>query len=321
MSSTATVSKINKIAGPILILGAGGFVGARLLSMLRAERDDVYGTFHTDLSKAKNGFGRFIPGNIACDLMKDARAVIECVKPRTIFDMVAYGGYLAQKNVPLIYQTNILMKSILLELAAEYKIDYFHAGSSSEYGDILDAPTEDTALKPYTHYAVAKGAAAGLIHYFGKHRDLRCANLRLYAVYGPGEPVQDRFIPQLILQGLKKEYPPFVPATVTRDFVFVDDVCDAFIQTAIRLDPEHHGESFNIGTGTATSIGVMAHLAKAVFNIPKEPIFGDPAREYDLKGEWRANTLKSRQVLGWRSTTGIYDGIRETARWYRGNYD
>jgi nucleoside-diphosphate-sugar epimerase len=64
----------------------------------------------------------------------------------------------------------------------------------------------------------------------------------------------------------------------------------------------------------------MAHLAKAVFNIPKEPIFGDPAREYDLKGEWRANTLKSRQVLGWRSTTGIYDGIRETARWYRENY-
>ena len=137
-------------------------------NVLRAERDDVYGTFHANLSQAKNAFGRFIPGNIACDLMKDARAVIELVKPRTIFDMVAYGGYLAQKNVPLIYQTNVLMKSILLELAAEYKIDYFHAGSSSEYGDILDAPTEDTALKPYTHYAVAKGAAAGLIHYFGR---------------------------------------------------------------------------------------------------------------------------------------------------------
>ena len=308
---------IDKIPGPILVLGAGGFIGERLVKRLRSERDDVFGTFHANLSQAKNAFGRFIPGNISCDLLTGARAVIEQVRPRTIFDMVAYGGYLAQKDVARIYQTNVALKAQLLELAAEYKIGYIHAGSSSEYGDILNAPREDIALKPYTHYAVAKGAAAGLIHYFGRHRGLRCANLRLYAVYGPGEPVQDRFIPQLILQGLKREYPPFVPAMVTRDFIYVEDVCDAFIQAAIRLDPEYYGHSFNIGTGEATSIGAMAHLAKVMFNIPREPVFGEPAREYDLKGKWCANTEKVKDVLGWRATTSLYDGLRETIRWYQ----
>lgn len=290
--------EIADIAGPILVLGAGGFIGGRLFNMLRSVRDDVYGTFRNRLN-----------GN--------ARAVIELYKPRVILDCIAYGGYLAQTDVARIYKTNVDLKAELLEVATEYGCAYIHGGSSSEYGDILDAPLEDIKRRPHTHYAVSKSAAADMIQYFGKYRDLRCCNLRLYAVYGPNEPVKDRLIPQVILNGLQGTYPPFVSPLITRDFIFVDDVCQAFIYAALRLDPEHYGDSFNIGTGNETSIKHLAELSKYVFNIEKDPAFEMPERVYDLKGAWRAQPDKAFDVLGWRYKVGLLEGLRKTAGWYR----
>ena len=217
MLNTEMRTKISSIEGPILVLGAGGFVGSRLLEMLHSVREDVCGPRHFRF----NGH---------------ARAVIEFYKPRTILDCVAYGGYLAQTDVARIYQTNVDLKAEFLEVASEYHCTYIHAGSSSEYGNILDAPLEDIKRRPHTHYAVSKSAAADMIQYFGKYRDLRCCNLRLYAIYGPNEPVKDRLIPQVILNGLQGTYPPFVSPLITRDFIFVDDVCGAFIHAALRLD-------------------------------------------------------------------------------------
>lgn len=290
------------------MLGAGGFIGGRLFKMLRSVRDDVYGTFrHKTDSKHATSVLLFD------DLQQHARAVIEATKPSTIFDCIAYGGYINQTDVPRIYQTNVTTKAQLLELASEYKIAYYHAGSSSEYGDILDAPLESTPRKPHTHYAVSKSAASDLIQFFGKYRDLRCCNLRLYAVYGPNEPATDRLIPQVILQGLKGEYPPFVSPLITRDFIFVDDVCDAFFCAATRLEPKHYGESFNIGTGYETSIGHLAELAKYVFGIKHDPVFDMPKRYYDLNGPWRAQPDKAFDVLGWAHTTPLLSGLRETS--------
>lgn len=298
MLKSEIATKISEIEGPILVLGAHGFIGGRLYEMLRRVRDDVVGPLHGQLN------GR-------------ARAYVELHKPRTIFDCIAYGGYIAQTDVSQIHGTNVVLKAELLELAAEYKIAYYHAGSSSEYGDILDAPLEDVKRRPHTHYAVSKSAASDLIQYFGKYRGLRCCNLRLYAVYGPNERVTDRLIPQLILRGLLGEYPPLVSPLITRDFIFVDDVCEAFIQAAVRLDPEHYGESFNIGTGDETSIRHLAALAKYIFNIEKEPVFEMPERYYDLKGPWRAQPDKAFDVLGWKYTTPLLQGLRKTAEWYK----
>ena len=294
---TKTREETADIAGPILVLGAGGFVGGRLFDMLRFVRDDVYGPRHVRF----NGH---------------ARAVIEFYKPRTILDCVAYGGYLAQTDVARIYQTNVDLKAEFLEVAAEYHCTYIHAGSSSEYGDILDAPLESIKRRPHTHYAVAKSAASDMIQYFGSYRALRCCNLRLYAVYGPNEPVKDRLIPQVILNGLQGTYPPFVSPLITRDLIFVDDVCGAFIHAALRLDPEHYGDSFNIGTGQETSIRHLAELAKYIFHIEKDPTFEMPGRPFDQPGPWRAQSDKAFDVLGWKASMPLLKGLRKTSGAY-----
>ena len=308
---------MKNLNGPILILGAGGFIGGHLFRQLRAVRTDVYGTFSPTAKTGLLSEARF-----HADLETHARAIVEIVKPATIFDCVAYGGYLAQKDVSRIYRTNVVLKAQLLELAAEYGITYVHAGSSSEYGRIMDAPTEDSALLPNSHYAVAKGAGAGLVWYFGKHRGVRCANLRLYAVYGPGEREEDRLIPQLVKAARQGNYPPLGAATITRDFIHVDDVCDAFVAAALSLEHNHHavrgvvpGDSFNIGTGIPTSLKELAYLAKGIFGLQGNPTFlNAPMREYDLPGSWYARPFKAQSCLGWRAKISLREGL-ERLRW------
>ncbi len=299
MSSKSEMStKISSLEGPILVLGAGGFIGSNLFGMLRSVRDDVNETRNVKLDG-------------------HARAFIELYKPRTIFDCIAYGGYPAQTDVGRIYQTNVALKAELLELASEYHCTYIHAGSSSEYGTLLDAPREcDKRNPPHTHYAVAKAAASDMIQYFGSYRALRCCNLRLYAVYGPNEPVENRLIPQLILNGLRGTYPPFVSPQITRDFIHVEDVCRAFVHAALRLNPAHYGDSFNIGTGQETSIRHLAELAKYIFHIEKDPTFEMPGRPFDQPGPWRAQSDKAFDVLGWKASMPLLKGLRKTSGAY-----
>ena len=302
------------LKGPILILGAGGFIGSSLYKRLSAERSDVWGVCRSN-PRGLEFTNKFFSANLA----SAARRIFESVKPATVFDCIAYGGYLLQKDTRQIYETNVLLKQQLLDLAEDFKSDYTHGGSSSEYGTILDAPLEDTIPRPHTHYAVAKAAAANLIHLYGKHRGVRCANLRLYAVYGPGEREDNRLMPQLVRAGLRGEFPPFVHPSITRDFIYIDDVCDAYIQAALNLKPWEHGESFNIGTGIATSMRQLAEVAAKVFGIKGKPQFTMPDREYDFRGVWCARPFKAETSLKWRAKTNLYEGLRKMKKFYESN--
>lgn len=311
MSSTETDTKIK---GPILVLGAGGFIGSNLYQKLTAERKDVWGVCRSN-PRGLEFTNRFFSAN----LKSAARQIFESIKPATVFDCIAYGGYLLQKDTAQIYETNVLLKQQLLDLAEDFKCTYIHGGSSSEYGTVLNAPLEDTVPQPHTHYAIAKAAAAGLIHLYGKHRGVRCANLRLYAVYGPGEREDNRLIPQVVKAGLRGKFPQFVHPSITRDFIHVDDVCDAYIAAAVNLRPDDHGESFNIGTGKATSMRELAHTAATVFGIKGKPQFTMPDREYDFRGRWCARPYKAESDLKWRAKISLFEGLTRLREAHEGN--
>ncbi len=241
--------KIARLQGPILVLGASGFVGANLLRSVFAVRRDVYGTTTRKpawrLEDLPDDHIRMV------DLLIDSNldALLDDVRPRTIFDCVAYGAYSFETDSQLIYRTNFhLLTRLLARLESRSIACFVHAGSSSEYGDNAAGPTEDAPIRPNSDYAVSKVAAANLISYYGKRKRFPCANLRLYSVYGPFED-SARLIPNIVRLGLEGTYPEFVNPAVSRDFVYVDDVTEAFVDTALNLAPTDYGESFNIGTG------------------------------------------------------------------------
>ena len=319
MSSTDSLAR--ELKGPVLVLGASGFVGANLMHTLSGTRSDVFGTASREPAwrLASLSAERLI----TVDLLArgNLTALLDRVQPATVFDCVAYGAYSFEQDIERMYQTNVVLKQELIERLLERGTHcYVHAGSSSEYGAQAAAPDEAVAAAPNSHYAVTKNAAAGLVYYAGHHRGLRCANLRLYSVYGPLED-RSRLIPTLVAHAAQRRLPPFVDPDTARDFLYVDDAVRAFLCAAVLLRPGHYGASFNIGSGRKTTIRELAFLAKHEFGLEAEPEFSTmAARPWDLK-DWYANPARAAAQIAWRAEVLLDEGLGRTARWYAGLAD
>lgn len=308
--------KIRRLQGPILILGGSGFIGASLFRTLAGVRQDVYATATRLPAWRLEG----VPAERVrvADLLVDSNLdrLLDDVKPRTVFNCMAYGGYSFQEDGGLIYATNFDFVTRLVPRLIARGVDrYVHAGSSSEYGDNAAGPGETAAAAPNSDYAVSKVAAAQFLSMVGRKQRFPCCNLRLYSVYGPLEDAS-RLMPTLVARCLEGGLPEFVRPDVSRDFLYVDDASEAFVDAALNLREEDYGESFNIGTGRKTTIGELAALARAEFGVAADPVFTMPDRRWDV-AEWYARIDRARERLGWLPTTELRDGLRRTADWYR----
>jgi dolichol-phosphate mannosyltransferase len=307
--------KVRQLQGPILVLGASGFVGANLFRALAAVRKDVFGTTTRLPAWRLEGIPEEQIRRV--DLLVDSNldALLDDVRPQTVFDCVAYGAYSFETDSQLIYQTNFhFITRLLARLETRAIACYVHAGSSSEYGDNSAGPDEQSAMAPNSDYAVSKVATANLIYYFGKRKKFPCANLRLYSVYGPYED-SSRLIPSVVRHGVEGRYPELVDPAVARDFIYTDDVIEAFLATTLHLRPEHYGESFNIGSGRQTTIGEVATIARELFGLQGEPSFTMPPRSWDAR-QWYANTTRAREVLGWEARIDFREGLERSTAWY-----
>jgi len=316
MISDVFADKIDRLQGPILVLGASGFVGANLFKRILQTRRDVYG------SSSQSGPWRLegAPAEniVAGDLLIDHNLVrvLDTVRPRTVFNCIAHGAYSFETDVDLIYRTNVDLTARLVEALRTRGVHrYIHAGSSSEYGDDGAAPREDAPLQANSHYSVSKGAAAGLIRYAGKKLGFPGVNLRLYSVYGPYEDAS-RLVPNAVLNGVAGDHVNYVDPQISRDFVYVDDACEAFIDAALNLEPQDYGGSFNIGSGVKTSIGAFAQTCKDLFDLPGEPAFTMTSRAWDIQ-DWYADPSRAAERLKWRARTPLREGLQKMAAWCR----
>jgi len=318
MLSNQIKTEIQKLEGPIVIFGAGGFIGSNLFRQILQYRDDVYAItskpFITwridDLREDRIIHADLTDKNSLTKLFQQHQF-------KTIFHLAAYGAYSKQNDVKLIYQTNIIGLLNLLEVSGAYKIRAFvHAGSSSEYGLNCKEPLESAELSPNSHYAVTKASAANMIKYYGTILQVPIVNLRYYSIYGEYEE-PDRLIPQIIEKGIQQQYPPLVQPDISRDFVYIDD---AVYATLLASNADYSiigGLSINIASNIKTTIRDIAATAKEIFNIPTDPVWGDfTNRKWDLK-EWYGNASLAKKLLNWQAVTTLKDGLIKTYNWQK----
>lgn len=309
--------KLRNLVGPVLVLGASGFIGANLLHRLTAVRSDVTGTVFSGDTWRLAG----VPSaHIAFLNLQDpvsVASVLRRVAPKTIFDCSSFGAYSFEQDYERIHATNYLSFLRLMEEVSTMELAAFvHAGSSSEYGLNSAGPSEETPLVPNSHYAVSKAAASAAVTYFGKIRGLPVVNLRLYSVYGPWED-SSRLIPVLCEKSLHGELPVLARANVSRDFVHIDDVVEAFADTALHMSKEMAGESINIGSGRLTTMADLASIALTQFGLTAEPRFSPAAgRAWDTD-KWYADIAKANRMLGWSARIGLADGLESTRAWWK----
>ena len=317
MLNNTTEEKIRSLKGPIFVFGAGGFIGVNLFNTIFRYRKDVYA-----ITQDPRNNWRFIVNDIpaenivSCDIndiiiLKDTLAEY---KPRTIFNLAAYGAYSKQREYKKIYATNFNSGVNIIELLKEPGFDaYIQAGSSSEYGLNSAAPKETDELIPNSHYAVSKVAAYYANKYYGKIEQLPVAHLRLYSAYGAWEE-PDRLIPVLIAAARKGKYPPLVDPDISRDFIDVADVCEAFVHTACEIG-NIKGEALNIGTGLKTTIRELTQLMMQQYGIPEPPSFGNmPNRNWDM-ADWYSDSGLAGNLIGWQARIKLADGLRAVDGW------
>lgn len=319
MLSNQIRTEILKLEGPIIVFGAGGFIGSNLFRMILQHRDDVY---------AATSKHPFIPWRID-DLREDRivhadindknnlEQLFNQYKFKTVFDLAAYGAYAKQADVSLTYQTNVIGLVNLLEVCRPYSIKAFvHAGSSSEYGLNCKEPLENAEMQPNSHYSVTKVAAANMIKYYGTILQFPIVNLRYYSIYGEYEE-PDRLIPRIIEEGMKQTYPPLVQPDISRDFVYIDDTILATLLAANADFDVIGGQSINIASNKKTTIRDLATEVKDIFHIPADPVWGDfKNRKWDLQ-EWYGNADYAKKVLGWEATTPLREGLVKTYEWQK----
>jgi nucleoside-diphosphate-sugar epimerase/glycosyltransferase involved in cell wall biosynthesis len=306
---------IQSLKGPIIVTGASGFVGANLFKIIMKNRKDVFAV----VQREKGWRLAEIDDEhvIAVDLTDSAASknLINNISPQTVFDCVSYGAYSFELDPALIYQTNFQALVQFVDFLSKRPFAaYIHAGSSSEYGANSAAPKELDHCEPNSQYAVSKVASATYLRYMGKERNFPTINLRLYSVYGPLED-SSRLIPNLLRHVLDGKLPPFVDPNTSRDFVYVDDVCAAFIMAASKMQPDFFGESFNIGSGIKTTISDLVEVSRFVFEITEEPQYGTmEARAWDL-ADWYSNPGKAKALLGWSPEYDLREGLMKSAHW------
>ncbi len=316
MNQTLLEEKIQRLPGPIFVFGASGFIGANLFKEILAVRADVYALTH-DAQKAWRLKLLDAPAEniVHCDIVSTAsvRTVFDAFQPRTVFNLAAYGAYSKQSNVTLTYETNVIGTVNLLE-ASDSETVYVHAGSSSEYGFNCTAPKEDDPVQPNSHYAVSKVSAAYLIQFYAQVHRKKALNLRLYSIYGDWEE-PDRLVPLLIERARQGGFPNLVSPDISRDFVFITDCLEAFLDAALSDFTKTGGHSYNIASGRKTTIADLVGVVREEFSLSEKPVWGSMQnRNWDL-AEWYGDPAAARADLGWETRTSLAEGLRRAAEW------
>ncbi len=301
-----------------IVTGASGFVGANLARRLVADGNETHvftnpGSDVWRLAECRHDV-RF--HHVA---MEDAEGVgreVTNVRPDWVFHLAAHGGYSWQTDAERMVRSNVFGTINLIEACLKVGFEAIvNAGSSSEYGVTAHASSEQDRLEPNSLYAVTKSAATLYCSHIARSKAVRISTLRIYSAFGPWEDPR-RLVPNLILRGFDGKLPPLVGPKTARDFIFIDDVVDAFLAAASRAGPEQ-GAIYNVGTGVQTTIREAVAVARSVLEIPAEPRWGMmPDRDWDTT-VWVADNQKIRSELNWSPRHSFEEGFRRTVDWFR----
>jgi dolichol-phosphate mannosyltransferase len=303
---------------PVLVSGASGFVGANLVRRLLADGHRVHVLVQSRrtawrLAAVRND----VEFHHADVIDRDGVArVVRAARPAWVFHLAAHGAYSWQTDVRRIVDTNFLGTINMLDACVQNGVESFvNTGSSVEYGPKNHAPAETEAAAPESHYAVAKLCATEYCRRVAQQTQLRVCTLRLYSVYGPFEE-PNRLIPTLVVSGLAGTLPPLVAADVARDFVYVDDICDAYLAGAAQ-GPHESGAVYNVGTGVQTTVADAVDAVRQLMPIRTEARWGSmPNRSWDTS-VWVCRNALIGSALGWRPATPFAAGLRQTLQWFR----
>ncbi len=309
----------------ILVTGGAGFMGSNFVRYLLERYPDYHLVVLDALTYAGNlenfppearGNPRFTfwHGNVRNmglveELANGSDAIVhfaaETHVPRSIADNTIF------------LETDILGTQAVAAAALKAGVErLIHISSSEVYGTALAAPmTEEHPLNPTSPYAAAKAGADRLVFSYATTYGLPAIILRPFNNYGSHQHLE-KVVPRFITGALMGE-----PLTLhgdglnSRDWLYVDDFCEA-VDRALHAElASLQGEAINLGTGIDTPIRVVAELILAQLGKPGSLISHIEDRPAQVRRHI-SSTEKAFALLGWRAKTALAEGLARTIEWY-----
>ena len=290
--------------GPILVTGGTGFVGTRLVDSLRANHD-----VHV-LSRARHEGGGVTWWQVDLRDPQQVTDVFAQIRPEAVIHLASlvWGKTDVDLVVPTLESNLISAVNVLTAALGTSCRRVLVTGTMVEPdGDV----ERGIAGSPY---AMSKWAASGYARMYHALYDLPVTILRVFMIYGPGQRERRKLIPHAALSLLRGESPRVSSGQWELDWVFVDDVVDAYC-AALRAEGVE-GETVDVGSGELVSMREMLERLADLAGTGARPEFGTLGdRPFEVART--ADVERSARLIGWRPATGLAEGLRRTLDWYR----
>lgn len=307
----------------ILLTGSTGFIGSELLPKLIKEGYEV----HT--------LERYVTGRYSLDgaethyaNLQDRVAVykvVRQVKPDYVIHLAVVSAVsFSYEHYDEVTSVNYLGSVNLAEACREEcNIKAFiTAGTSEMYGmtlqDRYSCLREEDTLTPNSPYAVAKAAFGSYLRYMNMAYNFPFMELRPFNSYGRKNNTHF-FIERAVTQMLCGHEARLGDKSAIRDWLYVDDHCDAYLK-ALKA-PQALGESINLCTGVGYTTEETAMIIAGMTGFKGAIRWGtNPPRPLDAKILIGSNA-KAKKLLGWVPKYSLREGLRKTIEYWRGKND
>ena len=312
----------------ILVTGAAGFIGSKLMYTLVRRGDTVIGAdnfndyYDVRLKEARvREFGLDVRRIDIAD-----KAAVDALFAQERFDKVvnlaAQAGVRYSITNPYAYlQSNLVGFLNILEACRNFGVGHLvYASSSSVYGLNAKVPYSeaDKVDNPVSLYAATKKSNELMAHAYCKLYGISMTGLRFFTVYGPwGRPDMS---PMLFARAISRGEPikVFNHGDMIRDFTYIDDIVEGTIGCIDREpDPDANGLKYRVyNIGCSHPVKLMDFISEI------EQAMGTEARKVFLPMQpgdvyqTNADTSLLETEIGYKPHVRLHEGITAFARWY-----
>jgi UDP-glucose 4-epimerase len=304
-----TIEDVNNI----LITGGAGFIGIHLAQYLHSKDFSV--TIIDDFSRGSKHTIQDLPSDI---VVIEKNILQERITEKSIrnADLVFHLSALSRvipsiKNPQLCFRSNVLGTEIIARMCSKYKKKIIFSSSREVYGNAKKIPVKESfPLVPENPYGSSKIAGESIIRAYSQTYGLKYDILRLANVYGPLD--FDRVIPIFIERAIHGEIFFIFGGKQVIDFVYVDDVVDAFIRC---LDSGTDNRILNIGSGIGTDI---ITLAKTIVSLSSgNSDFSIKEKRTGEVDRFVADISNAKRMLDWMPQTSLKAGLKKIISGYQ----
>lgn len=296
-----------------LITGAAGFLGSALANRLAGAEHNVRALddLSTGNPQALDEAIHFTRGDVndrpkLWTLLQEVDCVYHLAARVSVSESILYPREYNAANVGGTVSLMEAMRDVGVR-----RVVFISSGAI--YGKQEQQPLhENLPPNPDSPYAVSKLSSEYYVRTIGQLWGIETVSLRVFNAYGPGQhlppshpPVIPNFLKQaigngtLVVHGSGKQ---------TRDYVFVDDVVEGMIAAATA--PTVDGQVINIGSGTETSVGELAHLIADVTESDAKIIY-NPRSDSGVN-RMCADLSLAREKLDYEPEISLATGLRLT---------